>query len=60
MRELDNYFNYLKNKLSDYEIIFTPFDLTNPAKDATLIYLNGIDYTYDQIIEAISLQKEII
>jgi hypothetical protein len=35
----------------NYQVILTPFDLSNPTKDTTIVNFNGIDYTYEEIIE---------
>jgi len=37
----------------DYYCIFSPFDLTNPTGDTIIFNFDGIDYTYEEIINLI-------
>lgn len=52
--DLRSYHDGLSKFLSnDYQIVFTPFDISNPTNDATLFMFEGAEYTYEQILSMI-------
>lgn len=56
--EIDRFANYIEDKLGDdYTIIFTPFEMTNPTSDAIFFNLDGINYTYKEIVSLLSKEN---
>lgn len=56
--EIDTFQKYVEEKFGEeYDILFTIFDVTNPTDDTTLLCLNGIGYTYAEIISLLQPQE---
>lgn len=56
---VNNFYQFVKRRYGkNYRILITPFDLTVPNKDTTILNFDGIDYTYEEIEKAIENYKE--
>lgn len=54
MVQLGKFIENMKNAFSDkYDVILTPFELTNPTGGVVMFNFNGINYTYKQVIDYI-------
>lgn len=56
---IDNINKYMCKSLGDdYKVIFSPFELTNPSGDTIMFSFDGIEYSYDEILNLITKKGE--